>query len=405
MRVAEAPSSYVRPDRPTSRQDGVQSSARMGQDVHDPPTADAEVEGLLTLKGLHGVGDRTVLKLVEAFGSARAALAGSRKRFERVAGTVAAASRSDPASRATASKAVRDAKVLGLTIVTLHDRRYPDRLRALHDPPSVLFTVGSLDLLRHEAVAIVGTRRATEAGRWMATRLGVELASAGVVVVSGMAMGIDAAAHRGALSASDRTIAVLGGGAERASPRINEKLYRRIRARGLVLSEFLPHELPQPHHFPKRNRIIAALTRAVVVVEAAQKSGALITVDHALDLGREIYAVPGPVRGDQSRGTNALIRDGARALLDPAQLLSELGLELNVQLLQSERVLSPPTESADYLLWTTLTDEPRHIDRLAGIAGVEASQVLVGLTRLEVSGWATRRPGMRFARAAGPDAT
>jgi len=344
------------------------------------------------------VGDRTVLELIDTFGSAEAALAAPPGRFKRIAGPSAVESRSDPSVCRRARKAVRDARLRGLAILTLHDPLYPDRFRELHDPPSVLFGAGALDMLAHDGVAIVGARRATEAGRWMANRLGAELARAGVTVVSGLAMGIDAAAHRGALSASDLTLAVLGGGADRASPRLNEKLYRNIRARGLVLSEFFPGEPPKPYHFPKRNRLLAALARAVVVVEAAEKSGALITVDHALDLGRDVYAVPGSVRSNQSRGTNALIRDGARPLLDPAQLLADLGLEQDDPSRRHRRIGPAPEDGEDYRLWSALAAEPVHIDRIAGIAGVDTPRALVGLTRLEVQGWATQSPGMRFAR-------
>jgi DNA processing protein len=225
-------------------------------------------------------------------------------------------------------------------------------------------------------------------------------------VVSGLARGIDGAAHRGALAAGGDTIAVLGCGADVAYPTSNRKLHRDIGRRGLLVTEFSPGEEALPHHFPKRNRIIAALARAVIVVEAGRRSGALITVEHALDLGRDIFAVPGSVESETSRGTNALLRDGARILASPeavAQELEWLG-EANggagegvSDLLAGD---SYPGESGGDTgsLWAVLITTPLHLDDLAQRAGVAPARAMTALTLMEVEGWVSQAPGMRFSR-------
>jgi DNA processing protein len=363
------------------------------------PTPTPELTALLTLKAVEGVGDRTVRRLVERFGTAQAALSASPASFAAVAGPAAAQSRADPEARRRATEALGRMDQAGLDVLTLHDPDFPIALEALHDPPALLFTAGRRELLNRLAVAIVGARRATEAGRSTAAGLAGHVARAGVTVVSGMALGIDAAAHRGALAAGGDTIAVLGSGADRPSPRTNVRLYRAIRERGLVLSEFPPGDRPRPHHFPKRNRLMAALARAVVVVEAAERSGALITVDHALDLGREVFAVPGSVVSRQSRGTNALIREGARILVEPEQLLEELGI--GPSCLAPGSSAGPPHHLGTGVagLWTALTESPTHVDQVADRAGVQVERALALLSTLELEGLAVQRPGMRFARA------
>lgn len=362
-------------------------------------TPRAELIARVALSLLPGLGDRGVARVVDRFGSARRALAADTRAFRAVAGTRAAEGRS-PDVIARAQRVVETADLRGLDVIAPDDPGYPSCLRTLHDPPAVLFTTGDRSLLRRPAVAIVGARRATEAGRRVAEHLAATVARAGVVVVSGMALGIDGAAHRGALSVGGPTIAVLGSGADRPTPTAHVSMYRRIRAHGLVVSEFLPGAPAHPHAFPRRNRIIAALTKAVVVVEAARRSGALITVDHALDLGREVFAVPGSVEARQSEGTNALIRDGARILLEPNQLLDELGLPRSVS---SAVGAAPPgnVHPSARKVWSALSSEPRHVDVLAREAGLDTARALAALTELETVGRVMQLPGMRYARADG----
>jgi DNA processing protein len=251
-------------------------------------------------------------------------------------------------------------------------------------------------------VAIVGSRRATESGRRIAERIGRILGGAGLTIVSGMARGIDGAAHRGALSAGGDTVGVLGSGLGIVYPASNRDLFREVSAKGALVSEFVPGAKARAHHFPKRNRIIAALSRAVIVVEAGERSGALITVDHALDLGRPVLAVPGSVENPQARGTNRLLRDGARALVETEAVLDEVEPFFSPGLLRDcppepDRAAVPVPEELE-ALWNSLTAVPKRVDELAQEAGMSPDQALAGLSALELGGWAEQQPGMRFQR-------
>ena len=360
----------------------------------------AELEALIALARLPGLGDRGVWRVLGGFGTARRALSAGDTAFRSLAGAAAAEGRAASDLWDRARDVIATAEARGLEILAVHGARYPARLEELHDPPPVLFAAGDRTLLERPAVAIVGARRSTEAGRRVAEHLAATVARAGVVVVSGMALGIDGAAHRGALSARGATIAVLGSGADRPTPTAHARMYRQIREQGLVVSEFFPGTPARPHSFPRRNRVIAALSQAVVVVAAARRSGAFITVDHALDLGREVFAVPGGVESSQSQGTNGLIRDGARILLDPEQLLEELGLESSgphPPETGPPRDLGPEAQR----IWRATTLAPRHVDQLARSAGVDTGRALAALTELEMAGWVVQLPGMRYAAPPG----
>jgi DNA processing protein len=216
---------------------------------------------------------------------------------------------------------------MDVTRIERRDPGYPPLLAQLHDPPVGLFVRGSSDSLRKPAVAVVGARSCSAYGAQVARLLGRELAAAGLVVVSGLARGIDGEAHRGALEAGGTTLAVLGCGIDRDYPRAHAGLAARIRESGAVVSEYPAGTEPAPWRFPARNRIIAGLSLATVVVEARERSGALITSDFALELGREVFAVPGEITAALSAGTNDLIRQGASPLLSPHDVLSALGIE------------------------------------------------------------------------------
>jgi DNA processing protein len=215
-----------------------------------------------------------------------------------------------------------------------------------------------------------------------------------------MALGIDGEAHRAALEAGGKTLAVLGAGLARPYPRSHARLFRRIAGEGLLVSEFLPHELPLKHHFPRRNRTLAALARVVVVVEAAERSGALNTAWHATDLGRALLAVPGSIYAPMSRGTNALL-ESAMPLVSPATVLGHLstGSEQPLSLFGSD----PPADLGPDALrvWDALADAPRHVDELARDALVPPGAALAALSLLELCGWARQDPGARFSRGAG----
>lgn len=269
---------------------------------------------------------------------------------------------------------------------------YPPGLRALADPPPVLFVRGNAPLLERcdaDGVAMVGTRRPTLVGREAARRIGAGAARSGAIVVSGMALGIDAASHEGALSVGGHTIAVLAGGADRPSPNSHHRLYHQILERGAVVSEMPPGVRPFVWGFPARNRIIAALARDVVVVEAPARSGALITVSHANDLGRQLYAVPGSLANENAEGTNLMLAEGALALIDAAGLKRNIGLELDGPVSPRDARLAPVHEA--------LARGPLSSDEVARrVTSLGPGEVELALLDLELAGWIARRPDGRY---------
>ena len=357
-------------------------------------SADAEARALLILDGLPGIGLVTVRALVDRFGSATASLEASRGAFARIAGDRAAGRRTDREILLSVDRAVQRADRLGIEVVTWRSPRYPEPLWHLADPPPVLFLRGNIDLLGSDAVTVVGARRATSRSRDLAERLGRALAEAGVTVISGMALGVDGAAHRGALDAHGDTVAVLGTGADIAYPRSHYPLFRRILDRGLAVSEFLPGTPALPHHFPRRNRILAALARVTVVVEAGVRSGSLITVDHALDLGRDVWVVPGPIEQAACAGSNRLLGDGARPLLSVSEFVDEIAPEAEGGA-ASRHIPSGP--KGRVLL--ALADRALDVDELAARLDLLVPAALALLTEMEMQGSVRRLPGMRFRRA------
>jgi DNA processing protein len=266
-------------------------------------------------------------------------------------------------------------------------RLYPPLLAELHDPPAAIHVRGDTEILAEPAVAIVGARSCSSYGARVARELARELARAGVVVVSGLARGIDGEAHRGTLEGSGRTVAVLGCGIDRDYPRSHSELARRIRERGAVVSEYPPGVEPAPWRFPARNRIIAGLCAATVVVEARERSGALITADFALELGRDVFAVPGEITSALSAGTNDLLRQGAAPLLSAGDVLEALGLEPAVRQL-------PPLSPAGSQVLRLLADGARGADDLARASGRTTAEVAAVLIELELAGVASEADGL-----------
>jgi DNA processing protein len=269
----------------------------------------------------------------------------------------------------------------GFRILHRADPSFPPLLRAIHDPPAELYLRGAAaaDLLARPAAAIVGARGCSHYGASVARALARELARAGAVVVSGLAPGIDAEAHRGALDAGGPTVAVLGCGIDRDYPASNRELAARIGETGLVVSEYAPGTEPAPWRFPARNRIIAGLAQATVVVEARERSGALITADFALEEGREVLVVPGEITSALSAGTNALLRVGAAPALGVADVLGALGLEVVPP-------ASRPRRALDNRLLAALADAPRGADALCRQLALDAGVVAAALVELELTG-------------------
>jgi len=281
--------------------------------------------------------------------------------------------------------------------LTHADAAYPAALRDLHDAPRRLYYRGSLEALALPRVAIVGTRHASPHAIEAARSFGASFARAGLAVISGLAYGVDAAAHEGALEGDGVTIAVLGSGADEPSlfPRGNLALSRRIlAARGLILSENPPGTHPQKWDFPKRNRVIAALARATVVVEAPEKSGALITAKYALELGRDLYAVPSDALRASARGSNRLIEFGAPPLIDPHELILTLtGAEAAPRFDASP---ASPHNQNEAAVLAALGEGPRHVDDLTVITKLPSPVVLATLTALELRGTVHHAGEMRY---------
>ena len=270
------------------------------------------------------------------------------------------------------------------------DARFPPRLKAIFDPPRSLYLRGSgePELLGRRAVGVVGARSCSPYGAQVARMLGRELAAAGLVVVSGLARGIDGEAHRGALESGGPTVGVLGCGIDRDYPAANASLSRRMEDGGLVVSEYEAGVEPAPWRFPARNRIIAGLCEAVVVVEARERSGALITADFALEEGREVFAVPGEITSALSVGSNALLRLGATPLTGSGDVLEALGIE------RVEAVADPDVSKAARRVLDLVRDTPVGADELVAKASLEAGAVSVALTELELAGLVAAADGV-----------
>jgi DNA processing protein len=279
------------------------------------------------------------------------------------------------------------------------DAEYPAHLREIPAPPDRLWVRGGLVDEDALAVAIVGSRRATPFGLELAERLAGDLAARGITVVSGLARGIDSAAHRGALEAGGRTIAVLGSGVDVVYPPENRRLAARIVERGALMSQFAPGAPALAHHFPVRNRIIAGLSLGVVVVEAAEQSGTLITAGHAGDLGREVMAVPGRAGAPTSRGTHKLIRDGAALVESWEDVVALLPARWRACMAAGAPPSSPGPEPEDSLL-SLIGAEPVSMEELIERSGLAASRAAARLLALELEGRIRQLPGKRFVRAA-----
>ena len=359
-------------------------------------TREGEARAALKLRRLPRIGDGRACRLIKAFGSARAALEQRGPDWVKIVG--------EAASRKAASAAPENGWVeaqiaaagdAGVEIVPYGSQGYPPRLADLRPPPAVLYVAGRLGDC---CIAIVGTRRCSESGRRLARKLAGELAAAGICVVSGLADGIDAAAHEGALEAGGATAAVLGSGLDMPSPAGNRGLYGRILETGAAVAE-QPMGMPaSAGAFPKRNRIVSALCVAVIVAEAPLRSGALITARIARDLGRPLFAVPGDVAGGRSSGCHGLIRRGEAMLVErAAEVLESLGLKGASTELQPLR-LSADDGSPEGAV-ARLLEETRHVDELCELSGLDPAQTLDLLLRMEMAGKVVQLPGKRFCRS------
>ncbi|MGI5911134.1 MAG: DNA-processing protein DprA [Syntrophomonadaceae bacterium] len=283
-----------------------------------------------------------------------------------------------------------------IKVVCWDEPFYPQSLRNISNPPYILYYQGDINITNQPCFAIVGSRWPTDYGRNTAGKLAKELAAVGMVIVSGMARGIDSEAHWGALT-SGKTIAVLGNGLDVVYPRENQKLFGEIINNGVVLSEFPPHTAPKPSHFPMRNRIISGLSRGLLVVEAKEKSGALITVDFALEQGRDVFAIPGPINSKNSVGTNNLIKQGAKLTMSIEDILEEY-YDINHVYSKTEPEQLSILDGNEKLLLDIIAHNSMHFDQMLQLTGLDIGSLSTLLFKLELKGIIKSLPGNYYVR-------
>lgn len=365
-------------------------------------SASEEIVDIIQLINSDNLGPVTFYKLIDKFGSPKAAIdnIGSLKRVRLWA-------------RDKAIAVAEKAQSMGISVISYNDMNYPKALCGLNDAPPVLFARGNTECLNNPlSVSIVGARNASINGRKTASRIAYDLTNAGVMVVSGMARGIDAAAHKGALYAmqqSGGTIAVLGTGVDVPYPEENTDLYAQIAEHGCLISEFLPGTIPQANNFPRRNKIVAAISQGTLVVEATLKSGSLITAQLAAEYGRELFAVPGAPSEPRSLGPNKLIKEGAHLVENADDITRVLHSRKNLPNkprkleIQSEFNLAPIEQSlADDLPAQTkiidyLNADGVYVDEIIRTSGLDAAQVALDLLELEMDGRIERQSGNKVA--------
>lgn len=377
-----------------------------------PASADA-LEPVLRLALVDGIGPARLSALVARFGSPEGVLAASAEELAAAPGfgrelvkRLRAAATEEGRQRArVAMEALERA---GAVALTRQDPAYPEAFATLPDPPYLLFAIGDLGLLASAGLGVVGTRAPTDYGFRIATSLSADLARAGLTIVSGMARGIDSAAHAAALDAGGATVGVLGHGIDRVYPPENARLFARVGERGLLITELPPGEEPNAGNFPRRNRLIAALSLGVLVVEMGEKSGAQHTVTYALEQGKDVFAVPGPVGSPQSAGTNQLLKDGARLVTSSADILEELrgvghafaAVSGPASPANPDVPPPPPPDLApdEARVYAALTTTAQHVDDLAAAVGLAPSNVLAALLGLELRELVESLPGKQFRR-------
>ncbi len=347
-----------------------------------------------------GVGSTLIKRLLERFDTPERVFRAPEKELLAIDGLgerVAKEIRKGP-SPDQVNRELSLARQAGARIITLEDSEYPRRLKEIYDPPPILYVRGEIKDSDGLAVAIVGSRRTTPYGRWITEKIAQELAGYRVTIVSGLARGIDSLAHWAALSAGERTLAVLGCGVDIVYPRENRALFQKITEQGAVISEFPMGCAPEAGHFPKRNRVISGLSMGVVVIEAGEKSGSLITAGYALEQGREVFAVPGNVGSAGSRGTNQLIKQGAKVVLSSEDILEEIlpqwGKETKNEPEKPERNLS----EEEMGIYNLLGQMPLHIDAIIRESGLEPGKVSSLLLNLELKGLIAQWPGKCFTQ-------
>jgi DNA processing protein len=360
---------------------------------------DPGLAGWLQLSLTPGLSPSTIRRLLKDYGLPDKIIARRMAELAGYAPAEALEALHSPAVAQAAQHALEWAEKSAHWIVTLADQNYPASLLEIPDPPALLYAVGRVELLARPALAIVGSRNATAQGESNAQTFGRALSAAGLTIVSGLAMGIDAAAHRGGLDGPGSTIAILGTGADVVYPRRNAELAAQIAERGLIVSEFALGTGPLAHHFPRRNRLISGLACGCLVIEAAAASGSLITARSAADQGREVFAIPGSIHSPLSKGCHALIKNGAKLVESADDVLAELpGFRPSGYAstgLRSRPVDALPNDAG---LLGHMGHDPVDIDLLCTRAGLSAERVSSELLRLELDGRVAVLPGGLYQR-------
>ena len=358
-------------------------------------TQDPGLASWLQLTLTPGLGAAAVRGLLKQFGLPEIILSASRAQLESAAGPVAAQLLNPAAIAPAIERALRWSEEPGHAVVTLADATYPRLLLEIPDPPPLLYATGRLELLARPALAVVGSRNATAQGVRDAEQFAKSFSAAGLTIVSGLALGIDAAAHRGGLAAEGSTIAVLGTGVDVVYPRQNADLASRIAQAGLLLSEFPLGTHGAAQNFPRRNRLISGLSQGCLVVEAALASGSLITARAAAEQGREVFALPGSIHSPLSKGNHALIKQGAKLVESAEDVLAELTAFRRTGFASTRTAAA--TEAPDALL-QHMGFDPVDLDSLCVRAGLSAEQVSAELLSLELAGRVATLPGGLYQR-------
>ncbi len=359
-----------------------------------------ELAGWLCLLETPGVGRESARRLLAAFGSPQAVLAASASDRQAIVSAAAARALSHPDQRHEATLAATLAWLRANDhhhLITLGEPEYPAALLETADPPLILYAAGRLELLRGTSLAMVGSRHATSQGRENAKAFAAQLGEAGVTIVSGLALGIDGAAHAGAIDSAGGTVAVVGTGLDEVYPRRHADLARQIAIKGLMVSEYSLGTPPLKEHFPQRNRIIAGLTRGTLVVEATLQSGSLITTRLAAEAGRDVFAVPGSIHSPQARGCHALIKQGAKLVETVQDVLDELGVAPAPATPVTTAEVGEPARNP---LLEAMGHDPIGLDELVARTGWSAAELNARLLDLELAGRVERLPGQRFQRLA-----
>ena len=358
----------------------------------------ASQQDLLRLHLTPGLGRTALFKLHQYFGNFTAALQAPPQHW-REAGLTESLCNKVPAENDPKFQQIRhQLESQQVRLISFWDKDYPSLLREIHDPPALLYLRGKLP--ENDCFAIVGSRRATSAGLSLTRELATTLAHHEVCIVSGLARGVDSAAHRGALDAKGATIAVLGCGIDRIYPPENSKLFHEIQQENAIITEYPPETPPLAGHFPGRNRIISGLSRGVLIVEAAEKSGSLITGDFALEQGRELFAIPGALQNPNSKGTNRLLKEGAQLVTEARDILQSLWPDQPTKQEQGQyNTFADQLDEPVLSVFRVLGHEPRHSDEIARECGLTPMQLSAILLDLELRGGIQTLPGNYYIRA------